>query len=562
MKSGLPTSDLYHEAIQNPRLVFTDQQLKTGTVVKDGFGLPEVAGGGFALTYRIKTPDVGKDFAVRVFHKESNEIANRYQHISNFLNSTRSPYFVGFEFQPEGILVQGTRFPVVRMEWVEGQTLGTVIDDNVGNSGRLMQLRTDICRLGEHLAQKRIAHGDLQIDNILVAKTGLKLVDYDGMFVPGMPFRQSSELGHRNFQHPERAEQHFDHALDRFSLILLDFSIELASACPAIYRKFNTGNNIIFTTADMQSPGSSEVFRSLFADATFKISAKRFADLCQTRFEKIPTPGDYFTGIWIPTVHLKSSAQHGSSRTYIGAYPIIDGMDYASALRRIGDQVELIGQITDVRMLFKRGRGGGRYAFINFGNWKGRITKIVIWPSHLHKFSPPPDASWIGKWVSVTGLLQPPYHNEKHGYTHISIEATKQGQIHEITESDARYRLGQQPIQPSKQSNRGILDGLTRVPPLPRAPAPPRPPSGASDPSTPNQKILDGLKKTSSPSPTSQGTTPSVPQSRPISIPQPRSPSVPVPTPLPKSVKSNGSNWGCLIIVFIFLLVLFLSSKK
>ena len=35
-----------------------------------------------------------------------------------------SPYFVKFDFQAQGIHIRGRRFPVVKMDWVEGETLG------------------------------------------------------------------------------------------------------------------------------------------------------------------------------------------------------------------------------------------------------------------------------------------------------------------------------------------------------------------------------------------------------------------------------------------------------
>ncbi|QLQ08322.1 MAG: hypothetical protein HZY76_21580 [Anaerolineae bacterium] len=47
-----------------------------------------------------------------------------------------------------------------------------------------------------------IAHGDLQHGNVLVAADELRLIDYDGMYVPPLSGRESHEIGHRNYQHP------------------------------------------------------------------------------------------------------------------------------------------------------------------------------------------------------------------------------------------------------------------------------------------------------------------------------------------------------------------------
>ena len=62
------------------------------------------------------------------------------------------------------------------------------------------------------------SHGDLQHGNILVARDDtIRLLDYDGMFVPALAGKGKTEDGHRHYQHPERRNQKFGPSLDRFS---------------------------------------------------------------------------------------------------------------------------------------------------------------------------------------------------------------------------------------------------------------------------------------------------------------------------------------------------------
>ena len=97
-------------------------------------------------------------------------------------------------------------------------------------TGHLCQAWVDLV-LG--LVQRRIGHGDLQHGNILVTSGGgLKLVDYDGMFVPAI--RQAgltaSEIGMAAYQHPKRYRGYFDERLDSFAALVILLSLACLDA--------------------------------------------------------------------------------------------------------------------------------------------------------------------------------------------------------------------------------------------------------------------------------------------------------------------------------------------
>ncbi|MTI11829.1 hypothetical protein E1189_01895, partial [Sansalvadorimonas verongulae] len=117
-----PTLEQYNEALQHPGLVLNDPELKQGQVATTGLGLPLALCGGFALTYTFTARN--KKYAVRCFHKQSKDLEKRYHAISTRLKNLSSSYFVDFEYQPQGIRVQGNSYPVVKMAWAKGETLG------------------------------------------------------------------------------------------------------------------------------------------------------------------------------------------------------------------------------------------------------------------------------------------------------------------------------------------------------------------------------------------------------------------------------------------------------
>jgi hypothetical protein len=125
---------------------------------------------------------------------------------------------------------------------------------------------------------------------------------------------------------------------------------------------------------------------------------------------------------------------------YVSPYPILAADNFAAARTHIGDRVEVVGKITDVNGGMTR--HGRPYIFINFGHWRGSIVKINVWSAGLKKLKQPPDASWIGKWVSVSGMLEPIYFSQKYGYHHIGISVQGASELRVIAEAEAKYRLG------------------------------------------------------------------------------------------------------------------------
>ena len=231
-----PPLNEYNSAVQHPRVAFSNLDLKNGKVETTGLGLPRALGGGFAITYTI---DVGnKKYAVRCFHKSAPDLEQKYRRISSALSVDRSGYFVGFDYEPSGVLVNGTRFPIVKMDWAEGKTLGAWLESNISNRAKVTELRRQFQSLETYLRDKSFAHGDLQNGNVIVNGSA-KLIDYDGFYVPGLSVGQGAELGHKHFQHPARSFADFGPQMDRFSFIVIDFSLHAAIEIPSSFQKYS-----------------------------------------------------------------------------------------------------------------------------------------------------------------------------------------------------------------------------------------------------------------------------------------------------------------------------------
>src|SRR6266852_2426553 len=451
----------YQEAVQHPAQAFIDPDLKQGAVAENNLGLPLVMSGGFALTYAVTTPR--RKCAVRCFHREIPAIQQKYDATSKKLRSLAIGCFVDFDFQQSGISVRQRVFPIVRMDWVEGDTLGIWLDKNFNNPGALEKARTDFVAIARFLEREGIAHGDIQNGNVMVANGDIKLIDYDGMFVPGMRPGNGSETGHKHFQHPDRRVSDFGPKMDRFSFIALDLSLKAVIEDKSLYSKFREGGEtVVFKANDFADPANSDIFRRLLAMPKLKEQARRFAAICEAPLAAVPTLDEYLTGHNIPAAKTQiktqpSPAARLPAARYISAYPVVDALNFSAAMQRVGDRVELIGRIVEVTPgSRKAGKGPPKnYVFINFGSSRGNIVKISIWSEGLAKLKEQPSKAWIGRWVSVTGLIDVPYESKRHGHKHLSITVQEDGQIQQLDEAEAGFRLASISTAPSPPGSPG-----------------------------------------------------------------------------------------------------------
>ena len=129
----------YNEAVQHPATAFRDPELRRGQVKVNALGLPVALSGGFALTYMMATGK--RRLAVRCFHREVPRAQHRYAAVARAVTALKSPYFVGFDYLDDGIAIRGGWYPIVKMDWAEGEPLGVWLDRHAGDRRALERLR-------------------------------------------------------------------------------------------------------------------------------------------------------------------------------------------------------------------------------------------------------------------------------------------------------------------------------------------------------------------------------------------------------------------------------------
>jgi hypothetical protein len=289
----------YHEAVQHPATAFRDPELRQGRVETNALGLPVALSGGFALTYPMTTPR--RNVALRCFHRDITAGEHKYAAIARALKALNSAYFVRFQYLADGIRIRGGFYPILKMDWAEGDPLGMWLDRHADDRHAVARLRGAFVALAASLEASGVAHGDIQNGNVIVARGGLKLVDYDGMFVPGMPADFACESGHKHFQHPFRSAARFGSTMDRFSLIVVDLSLAALIEDPSLYRRFGQGGEtIVFRAGDFAAPERSEVFSLLVRCPALARDALNLAAICRADISAVPTLADFRAGRHIP----------------------------------------------------------------------------------------------------------------------------------------------------------------------------------------------------------------------------------------------------------------------
>jgi hypothetical protein len=280
-----PAPDEYSEAVQNPESCFADSDLRNGFAACNAWGLPIVSTGAFASVYRFRTGN--KDFAVRCFLRENRERQERYRKIAHFVHNDSLPWTVDFNYLKEGIRVGAKWYPILKMEWVEGELFSQYIERHLQNSEQLLLLADRFKEMTLGLKQEGVAHGDLQHGNMIMCGDDIRLVDYDGMFVPALAGDYSHELGHPNYQHPNRAREHFGAYLDNFSSWIIFLGLHCVSYDPTLWQLFNGGDErLLLCRADFASPNKSIALSQMLSHQVREV--RTYAEVVLTLIEMPP----------------------------------------------------------------------------------------------------------------------------------------------------------------------------------------------------------------------------------------------------------------------------------
>jgi len=330
MKNSYPTIGEYNQLIQK----------KGGNAFKSLFGITLIpsrttpikvylfGSGAFAAVFKGSLN--GLNYAIRFFLTAEDETINRYKLICDYLKEIDVSWKTDCEFIENEITINGKSYPILKMEWLNGLLINQFVSNHLSDNVVLTALQNKLVAISDDLEKYKIGHGDLQCGNIIITGTAtnfqVKLIDYDGMYVPDLAYKKSIEKGRSEFQHPKRTMNNFSPEMDRFSFWVMITALEALKIDKTLWREvmqggFNTLDNFLFTIQDFLNPNQSNLFNRLynFNSTSLNFYLDKLKWFCNSEYSVVTKPvlsgQSISTSSYIPSENEKYVPNNSNSQT-------------------------------------------------------------------------------------------------------------------------------------------------------------------------------------------------------------------------------------------------------
>lgn len=262
---GIPTISQYAESVCHPYGLF--RTLDEPVCERDAYGEPVFAAGGNAAVFKVKLR--GRAYALKCYIRPG----KRNDAVYGYIADRHPPLLYETRYLPEELYVYdmdgtGRWYDVVLTEWGEGVSLGYALRKALHDRDRAMlaRLAAGFDTLADRLLAAPWAHGDLKPGNIMVAPDGtMRLLDYDAMYLPGIPQQRARETGTPQFNHPRRDASFYCKQVDDYPAALISAALHTLAAEPSLAGAVGCPDTLLFLPqeiADRRSDTYDEALRA------------------------------------------------------------------------------------------------------------------------------------------------------------------------------------------------------------------------------------------------------------------------------------------------------------
>jgi hypothetical protein len=314
--TAYPEASDYTLVLQNPGVAFTEASLRSATFIP-GLGGPLAIPGSSAVVFEAELE--GRKYALRCYTRDEASTPERYAALGEFVASSGLSASVGtVTWYKRAVQVNGAKWPVLKMDWIDGRRLDERVSDLVGDQDRegLRALAGRWLELVNELQEAEFAHGDLQHGNVLVDQQGqLRLVDFDSVWIPQLQGQPApTETGHPNYQPPGiTAQARWGPYMDTFAGLVIYVALSALAKDPGLWPQFSSGGeNMLFERDDFAPPYDTEIWKHLadLADPDIDLMAAKLMECCQPGWVAAKTLQDTLKRNW-----WEASAGHAPTAT-------------------------------------------------------------------------------------------------------------------------------------------------------------------------------------------------------------------------------------------------------
>jgi serine/threonine protein kinase len=331
-----PTRSDYDTVVRRLATFTNDPSLKRSILAFQEDGLfPLIYSGGRAVVYKLKIEGVNK--AMKLWVQELGELSTRYKYISDYIAKSSKKYLVNTFYLDDELLVNGIRYPLLLMDWVEELNLKDWLSRNASNSNRMTAVLESLYSLSNDMVESNISHGDLQHNNILIDSEGeVILVDYDSFYMPGLDNLSDEIKGLPGYQHPARLQVKLANSrIDCFSLISIYLSLRALKEAPELFRYCEDLDQLLIGSGDIEDPAGSSVLSKIREIPGMAGLVDSFVDICRINdFTKIPTLDEFI----VRSSPISSSVRQKSNwRQYNESKPVRGNANFEWNFETVND---------------------------------------------------------------------------------------------------------------------------------------------------------------------------------------------------------------------------------
>lgn len=221
--------------------------------------------------YQMRDKDSHKKFAVKCYHWSDAVLEARYQHLQEIREKNDISFLVPCTFHLQGSLIQGEKYPVLVMDWIEGVPFKEFLSRAAGVPRIVEKLGRLLARMEKKMYRAGITHCSLEPEHLMLGSNAseergvLVLLDYDNIWVPELAHQNILEPLDPLYHHPQRVKEGaFGPLADRFGFLLLFTTLAAIRALgPKYYKEKATEQGLIFTLKDLSAPEESLIFKEL-----------------------------------------------------------------------------------------------------------------------------------------------------------------------------------------------------------------------------------------------------------------------------------------------------------